>query len=89
MKMSTPEYYNETLFEAIFIRDTARESRYKQEMDITTKHTARQGRNGNSEYLAQRRKGREGQSIVISTPSAKLRVNSERNLSQIPRIRSG
>ena len=29
------------------------------------------------------------QSVVISTPSAKLRVNSGRNLSQIPRLRSG
>jgi hypothetical protein len=45
--------------------------------------------NQNSEYLAQRRKGRKEKRIVISNPSAKLRVNSGRNLSQIPRIRSG
>jgi hypothetical protein len=36
-------------------------------------------------YRAKTQRG----SIVISTPSAKLRVNSGRNLSQIPRIRSG
>jgi len=43
--------------------------------------TARQSRNRKSEYLPQRRKGRKGKRIVISTEG--------RNLSQIPRIRSG
>ncbi len=51
----------------LILNDLARLSRNQNEKgNITTKGPARQGRNRNSEYLAQRRQGRKGRRITVN-----------------------